>query len=715
MDWDLAALRLRRRVRDETRPPSVGAAAVAVLRLAAIAGLLVAAIVTPAAALGTFTLTKAADDILALPFELPESTNPQTSTLYAANGELIAYFYQENRQDVPLDQIAGVMKDAILAIEDQRFYDHGALDVEGTLRAAVSNAISGTTHGGSTITQQLVKMTLLQQARTDEQKKAATEQTLARKVRELRLAIDFEAKYSKDEILAQYLNIAYFGDGAYGISAASMHYFSVTPDQLSASQAATLAGLVKNPVEFDPNVYPERALQRRNTVLAVMAQQGKLPQAESEELQASDLGLAVTEYPNGCVSSSAAFSCDYIRRYLLEEPALGATVEERRERLERGGLTIKSNIDLTMQSAINNAVAGHVDPTDTAIAAMALVEPGTGKVRGVAQSRPMGRDKAAGQSYINFAVPKQYGDSNGFQAGSTFKMFTLAAALDQGLPVSTGFNSPARMTIPSGTYFDCDGGGTGKFEVRNSTRSGYTDMYSGFRLSVNTYFAQLEAKVGLCETVTMAREMGIIVPDASDPNRTNEVPSFTLGVTSTNALDMAAAYAVPASGGLYCKPQPVAEILDGKGEVVKTYEPECTRVLTEEVAAQINDIARGLQEPGGFGYSRGTGLSVPSAGKTGTTTDAKAVWYMGYTPELVASAMIAGADADGIPIALRGGNAAGSSVAGPMWADAMHVIDDLLSPIDFDKPPAGKPAPPAPPAPTTPPPADPAVPPPPAP
>jgi len=319
----------------------------------------------------------------------------------------------------------------------------------------------------------------------------------------------------------------------------------------------------------------------------------------------------------------------------------------------------------------------------------------------------MGRDKAAGQSYVNYAVPKEYGNSNGFQGGSTFKMFTLAAALDQGLPVSTGFNSPARMTIPRGTYFDCQGRGTNEYPVKNSTSSGFMNMYTGMRLSVNTYFAQLEAKAGLCETVTMAREMGITVPEKQ------EVPSFTLGVTDTSVLNMAAAYATAASGGLYCEPQPVSEIVGLDGKVVKAYEPACTRVLSEEVAAQINDITRGLQEPGGFGYSKGTGLRIPSAAKTGTTQDAKAVWYVGYTPELATAAMIAGADADGIPIPLRGGNAAGSSVAGPMWADAMKVIQDYLSPVEFAPPPQGRPSNPAPsnPNPTTPPAPDPAAPP----
>src|SRR5690606_2738974 len=162
-----------------------------------------------------------------------------------------------------------------------------------------------------------------------------------------------------------------------------------------------------------------------------------------------------------CVTSEAAFSCDYVRRYLLAEPALGNTVEERRARLERGGLTIKSAIDVRMQKAINKAVTSTVGAKDKAIGSIALAEPGTGKVRGVAQSRPMGRDKKKGESYINYAVPRQFGDSGGFPAGSTFKMFTVAAALKKGIPVSKTYSSPRSMTMRAGTYFDCEGGGTG--------------------------------------------------------------------------------------------------------------------------------------------------------------------------------------------------------------------------------------------------------------
>ncbi len=700
---------LRRLVQSGKRPRTTAGAVVSMARLSALAGAAIAAILIPTTAFVVVTGNNVTNDLVNLPLELEDRPNSQTTRLLASNGELMAYFYKENRQDVPLKKIAAVMQEAILAIEDSRFFEHGALDLKGTIRAAVNNASEGQTQGGSTITQQLVKLTLLSQATTKEERIAATETSLARKARELKLAISYEREHTKKEILERYLNIAYFGDGAYGVQAAAFHYFSKSPDKLTLTQAATLAGLVKNPVEFDPRVYPERALQRRNTVLAVMKRLGALTSSEAEKESAKTLGLKITKFPNGCVSSVAAFSCDYVRRYLLQEPALGATVAARKVTLERGGLTIKTNFDLRMQKAANSAVKSTVDPKDKAIAGMAMVEPGTGKVRALAQSRPMGRDKKKGQSFINFTVPRKYGDSGGFPAGSTFKMFTVAAALKGGIDVGKTYRSPARLRMPAGTYFDCEGGGTAAWDVKNSTGNGNMNMYTGTRRSVNTYFAQLERDAGLCNTVRAAESMGIVVP--FDPDNkdskgrpapiTNQVGPFTLGVTDVSPLDMAAAYATPASGGLYCKPMPVASIVDLKGRDVKKYKPECERVLSKDEAAQINDILRGVQQPGGFGFAFGTALRIPSAAKTGTTQNSKAVWYSGYTPELSTAAMIAGVSNKGIPKSLEGVTingrllnfsiVGGSSLAGPMWKKAMGVVQDYLEPSNFDPPPERQP------------------------
>jgi membrane peptidoglycan carboxypeptidase len=308
----------------------------------------------------------------------------------------------------------------------------------------------------------------------------------------------------------------------------------------------------------------------------------------------------------------------------------------------------------------------------------------------------MGRDLGAGQSYINFAVPTAYGDSAGFQAGSTFKLFTTAAALKQGIKVSKTYNAPKTLTIPGRTFETCAGLKVlDPWPVANSTVSGKMNMYNGLRKSVNTYYAQLERDTGLCNVVQTAQSMGIVVPDQ------DQVGPFTLGVTDVSPLTMAAAYAVPASGGIYCRPLPVDRILDMQGQVVKSYTKQCRRVLTPKIAAQINDILEGLQRPGGFGYANGTGLGIPSAAKTGTTNSNRAVWYVGYTPHLVAASMIAGADDQGRPLSLAGATlrgkpisfsqVGGSSLAGPMWKKAMGVIEAQLPPTEFPPPPEDEP------------------------
>lgn len=686
---------LRRAAQSETRSPRKSALIGAIARLSGLGGLLVAMMLIPATAVVAITFNKVTTDVVDMPLTLQDQPSAQTTRLLASDGSLIAYFYKENRQDVPLKDIAPVMQQAQLAIEDNRFYEHGALDLKGTLRALVNNASDGQTQGGSSITQQLVKLTLVSQAKTKEQLAAATKKSTARKIRELKLAIQYEKSHTKDEILERYLNLAYYGSGAYGISAAADRYFSKSPDKLNAREAATLAGLVKNPTELDPNVYPEKALQRRNTVLAVMAKLGKITPAEADKFQSEPLGLKTTEFPNGCVDSSAEYSCDYVRQWLLSQPALGDTLPERQAQLERGGLTIKSNIDVSMQKATDNAIKQTINTTDTqAIAALASVEPGTGKVRALSQSRTMGTNKKKGESYINFVVPAAYGQSGGFPAGSTFKLFTVAAALKKGIDVGKTYNSPASLTMAAGSYFACNGGGVSAWPVKNSTSSGSMNMYTGTRLSVNTYFAQLEKDTGLCNAVRMAESMGITVLD------NQQVGPFTLGVTNVSPLDMADAYATFASGGMYCKPRPVAEILDPAGKVLKKYRSSCERVLTKDQAAQINDILRGVQESG-FGFQNGTGLKIPSAAKTGTAQDNQSVWYVGYTPELSTASMIAGVKKNGSPRSLAGVKikgslldfhaVGGSSLAGPMWAKAMQKIQDSLTPVNFDTPPKRQP------------------------
>ena len=656
--------------------------------LSTFCGVLVAGLLIPVTTFVGVTSHSVADGFQNLPLALRDTPTAQRSKVLDSDGEVLAYFYSQNRQDVSLEQIAPVMRQAMLSIEDYRFYEHGALDVKGTLRALINNATDGSTQGGSTITQQLVKQILVQRAKNAQERAAATEVSPARKIRELKYAMSYEEQHTKDEILENYFNIAYFGDGAYGISAAARHYFSVSPDELDARQAATLAGLVKNPVRYDPTSYPENALDRRNTVLATMESQGELRRKVSQKALKAPLGLDITAFSNGCVSSPAAFSCDYVRRWLMKDDALGDTPAERRNKLETGGLTIQTTIDMRIQKATDAAVTDRVAPTDQAIGAQAVVEPGTGKVLALSQSRPMGNKRDSGQTYINYAVPKKYGGSNGFQAGSTFKAFTAAAALDKGYPASTTYLSPLKKVMPAGSYTTCDGGGTGKWNVRNSTGAGTFTMTKGLQQSVNTYFAQLEKLTGLCSTTTMAEKLGLKFPSE------DEVGPFTLGVSDTSPLALSAAYATFPARGRYCEPQPVTAIANSSGNVIQQYGADCERVMEKATADTINEILAGVQSLSGFGAK--LQLDIPSAAKTGTTTNNRAVWYMGYTPAAATSSMIAGANRFGQPLSLANKSlngsfiafdaVGGSSLAGPMWYNAMSVIQDYLPDKSFVPP-----------------------------
>ncbi|MFL6003953.1 MAG: transglycosylase domain-containing protein, partial [Nocardioides sp.] len=338
------------------------------IALSAVMGVLVAGLAIPfagALGLGAKSVSKSMKNF---PIKVSAEPLAQRTRVLDAHGKLIATFYDQNRVYVPLAKIAPVMQKAVIAIEDSRFYQHGALDVKGTIRAFVKNqANDGVTQGGSSITQQLAKMTQLNQARNKDEREAAIDDTYKRKLQELRLAVAFEKNYSKDWILERYLNIAYFGDGTYGVQSASRRYFSKDASELTTAEAALLAGLVKNPVGYDPTTFPDRALSRRNTVLSRMAAVGDIPQAEADQLAATDLGLKVSPSRNGCLGSKAAFFCDYVRRYLLADPSLGKTVEDRQTLLNSGGLTVKTTLDLRFQEAADRATSAHVRPTDQAI------------------------------------------------------------------------------------------------------------------------------------------------------------------------------------------------------------------------------------------------------------------------------------------------------------------------------------------------------------
>jgi len=660
------------------------------LWIAVTIGILVALLVLPVVGL---TATFVADLESRFPAQLDVEPLPQRSLVLDRNGRTVATYYEDNRVVVSLAQVDPVLVQAVLAVEDSRFYGHGALDPRGTLRAFVTNLLRrDEVQGGSSITQQLVKMTLVEQARSARERAAATAPTYTRKLRELRYAVGLERDYTKEWILERYLNTAYFGEGAYGVEVAARHYFSRSASDLSLRQAALIAGLVNRPEGYDPVDHPALAMARRDLVLDRMAEVGAITAGRAARAKARGLGLQVTPTPNGCVRSAAPFFCDYVRAYLLRQPALGSTVAARDELLTTGGLTIETTLDLRYQEAADRAARAHVRPTDQAIGALAMLEPGTGDVRALAQSRPMGRDRQRGETFLDYVVPREYGAANGFQGGSTFKVFVLSAAIEQGIRLDTEIHAPQRIFLPVSSFRTCQGHprSTEVWSPENSTGSGTFDLYTGTQQSVNTFYAQLEQRTGLCRPYELARAMGIPLTDPA----TQQVPSFTLGVVDVSPLDMAEAYATFPARGRHCAARPVTRILDAEGRLLQSYPTDCRRVLDPAVADVVNDVLRGVQQPGGFGYGAGLALDQQSAAKTGTSDKSRSVWFIGYTPDLVAASMLAGADDRGRWMSLNGqvigGQhvpvAYGSTHAGPIWGDALKAVEPWLPDTSFTPP-----------------------------
>ncbi len=429
---------------------------------AVIAGVIGAAIAMPAVG-GVAAITNTAiNSFDSLPKSLADPVLPQRSTIRDSEGDRMAYFYEQNRVVVPGKEIAQVMKDAIVAIEDSRFYEHNGVDVQGTLRAFVTNQQSGSVQqGGSTITQQLVKMTLLNNAKNKDEEKAATEQTFSRKAREASIALALEKQKSKERILSDYLNIAYFGSGAYGVEAAAQTYFSKSAKNLSLVEAATLAGTVQQPGAFDPKRNPNDSQTRRNDVLHRMLELGYITDKQYQKAVKTKVKRTVKfkSFPNGCTYADDPYFCDFTLQYIRNESAFGKTKRARIKLLENGGLDITTTLDPGDQNASQNAIESYVPTGDYSnkIAALSMVEPGTGRIKAMAQNTRWGTKKEVGYSAFNFNVKKKYGGILGVQAGSTFKVFTLAAALDKGISPYVNINAPGVATFYG--FRDCEGYG----------------------------------------------------------------------------------------------------------------------------------------------------------------------------------------------------------------------------------------------------------------
>ncbi|WP_152361141.1 penicillin-binding protein [Microlunatus speluncae] len=641
------------------RPAKVLSSLAMFLVVSALAGVLVAGLFVPFAGLAGVTGQAAAGEIENLPAELETPPQAERSKVLLGNGDVLTYFYQENRIYVPLKKIAPVMIQAQLAIEDHRFYEHGALDLTGTLRALLRTS-SGNTQGGSSISQQYVKMVLVESCRLDQAciskvTEASGTDGLQRKIRELRYAIALEEKFSKDEILERYLNIAYYGQGAYGVEAAARHYFSTTAEKLTLAQGAMLAGLVQNPNQVNPVTAPDAASDRRDFVINRMAElkmvtQDQVKKAKAEKFDQKD----VQKTRNGCVGSKYPFICDYVRRSLLQAPSLGKTPEEREDTLKRGGLTIETAIDPEVQDMAQKRLTKVVSPTDPIISTMNMIQPGTGLILAMAQSRyVMGDNAKKGETYYNYSASPQLGGAEGYQAGSTFKAFTAAAALEKGIPTSKKYNAARRVDLTGRSFQTCEGRAKlGKWKPANSTGvDGIMDMNRAMQNSVNTYFAQLALQVGMCRVTEMAEKLGIESTGLDDRaghegeirdlvDYYQYIPAFTLGSVEISPMSMAEAYATFAARGIHCDPTIVKKITTPGGKELQVPGEGCKRVIEKDIADGMNQVLGGVMTKG-TGRRAAVNDGRPQAGKTGTIDSNEAVWFSGYTPEAAGVAMIA--------------------------------------------------------------------------
>jgi penicillin-binding protein 1A len=537
--------------------------------------------------------------------------NAQSSKIFSSDGTLITTLHgDQNRVEVPLDQIPLVMQHAVIAIEDERFYEHPGIDVRALVRAARRNADAGQVEqGGSTITQQLIKQTLLDSGRT-----------LSRKLQEASLAFELERRYSKDKILTIYLNTIYFGNGAYGVEAAAETYFGKPVRLLTAGEAATIAGLIQAPSAFDPLRNPEGALSRRNIVLKKMAELAYLGAADHDAAVASPLGVAPTPTDQ---RYAAPHFVDEVKRFVLNDRRFGATIEARQKRLFDGGLRIYTTIDLKAQAAAEQAVAEVLPDASDPEAALVAIDPRTGFVRAMVGGRDYFGDSASAKCNLAIGCKPQPGRGT----GSAFKPIVLATALAQGVPLSEVLPAPGCISLPvpgtDQTWTPCNADpGEGA--------PGGTNLVEGTVHSFNTLYAQLILQVGTENAVTMAKRLGITTP-------LQAVPSAVLGSNDATVQDMASVYGTFANRGVHVPPSIVTKITTADGSILYQHEHEQAKVLDSGLADTVSSVLTQVIERG---TGTGAKLDRPAAGKTGTGQDYKNAWFCGYTPELATAVWV---------------------------------------------------------------------------
>jgi membrane peptidoglycan carboxypeptidase len=658
------------------------------------AGALAAALMFPVVGGIGLMSNRAADVVANGSSQLIAGDVPQVSTMVDAQGQPIAWLYTQRRFEVPTDRISNAMKLAIVSIEDKRFAEHNGVDWPGTL-TGLSGYLAGNpdTRGGSTIEQQYVKnYQLLVTAQTDAQRRAAVALTPARKMREIRMALALDKAMSKAEILTRYLNLVYFGNGAFGVQDAAQTYFGVSASELNWQQAALLAGLVQSTSQHDPYTNPDSAISRRNIVLDTMIE--NLPQraAELREAKAQPLGVLPQPngLPNGCIAAGdRGFFCDYVLDYL-------ARAGISKEQVARGGYLIRTSLDPKVQASVKSAVDKMASPDlDSVASVMSVIKPGKDAhhVMAMASNRWYGLNDDAHETMqpLPFSL---VGDG----AGSIFKIFTTAAALDMGMGIDFQLDVPGSFQARGLGSSDTPGCPKETWCVRNAGNyRGSLKVTDALAVSPNTAFAKLIQQVGVPRAVDMSVRLGLrsyALPGtarAYDPEsnesladfiKRQNIGSFTLGPFQLNALELANVAATLASGGSWCPPNPIVKIVDRHGNDVPVETQPCEQAVPEGLAnTMANALSKDATSPGtAAGAASSAGWDLPMSGKTGTTEAHRSAGFLGFTNQYAAANYIFddSSNPSGIcsfPLRECGsGNLFGGSEPARTWFEAMKPI-----------------------------------------
>lgn len=665
------------------------------------AGVVAAGALFPISGAAGLASNKMADTLAGTSADLIKGELPSISTVTDSDGTPIAWLYDQQRVEVPSDQISQSMKLAIIAIEDRRFGEHNGVDWRGTVRAALTNATAGETQqGASTIDQQLVKnYQFLVSAENDAERRAAVETTPARKIKEIRMALTLDKEMGKDEILSKYLNLVSFGNGAFGIQTAAKTYFGVDAKDLTVPQSAMLAGMVQSTSGFNPYTNPEDTKNRRDTVIDTMIQTGAITPSEGAEYISQPLGVLErpNSIPRGCITAgNRGFFCDYVLDY-LDQNGLS------REMVEQGGYTIRTSLDETVQANVQRSLDTFGSPQAQGVAeVMSVVRPGkdSHKVAAVASSRQYGLELSTHQT-----VQPQPFSLVGDGAGSVFKIFTVAAAMEKGMGTNTTLAVPRRVQISGFGAGGASGCPAAQYCVENvGAYPGSLSVTDALAQSPNTTFVNLIKDVGVTPTVDMAVRLGLRSYDnkGTGPGgdsiaeyvKKSNLGSFTLGPTTVNPLELSNVGATLASGGVWCPPSPIEQITDRNGKPVELAEPECEQVVEPGLADTLSvAMSKDAKGAGTAADAAGSaGWNLPVSGKTGTTEANRSSAFLGFTNHYAAAVY---AFNDGTtttelcsgPLRQCGyGNLFGGNEPAQTWFSAMRPISDIYGPVALPAP-----------------------------